>query len=388
MVYSVRRLQFTIYRLRIGVPQRHKKGHILWRDVLAEVSFGEWLRRQRKAAGLTQEQLALQISCSTSALKKIEAEERRPSAPIVERLAEIFNIPSSEHISFLRFARGDWKSVPTLQSGDAPWRVPIPVSPTNLPISLTSFIGREKEVEEIICLINKNRLVTLTGPGGVGKTRLAIQSSNKLLSQFKDGICWVELAPLTDEALVPQALAKSLGVREIPNQSWNQTLSNFLRSRQLLLVLDNCEHLIAGCAHLADTLLGLCPNLKILATSRESLGLLSEDVWSVPILSLPNPQRMTLIDLLMQFEGIRLFVERASAAKSDFILTERNALSVAHKRRRWRGLLHEEHSRVLGAAEPTFAAHVDPGRRGRERSAPRRPRGARIHGVRAHGEPS
>jgi predicted ATPase/transcriptional regulator with XRE-family HTH domain/Tfp pilus assembly protein PilF len=306
--------------------------------VLAEVSFGEWLRRQRKAAGLTQEQLALQISCSTSALKKIEAEERRPSAPIVERLAEIFNIPSSEHISFLRFARGDWKSVPTLQSGDAPWRVPIPVPPTNLPISLTSFIGREKEVEEIICLINKNRLVTLTGPGGVGKTRLAIQSSNKLLSQFKDGICWVELAPLTDEALVPQALAKSLGVREIPNQSWNQTLSNFLRSRQLLLVLDNCEHLIAGCAHLADTLLGLCPNLKILATSRESLGLLSEDVWSVPILSLPNLQRMTLIDLLMQFEGIRLFVERASAAKSDFSLTERNALSVAQVCQRLDGM--------------------------------------------------
>ncbi len=139
-----------------------------------------------------------------------------------------------------------------------------------------SFIGREKEVKEIIRLLNKNRLVTLTGPGGVGKTRLAIQSANKLLSKFKDGVWWVELAPLTDENLVPQALAKSLGVREIPDQSWNETLSNFLYSKQLLLVLDNCEHLIAGCAQLAYDLLTQCANLRILATSREALDVSGE----------------------------------------------------------------------------------------------------------------
>jgi transcriptional regulator with XRE-family HTH domain len=140
---------------------------------------------------LTQKQLALQISCSTSALKKIEEEERRPSAQILGRLSEIFKIPPEEQTAFLRFARGDWKSVPSLQSGDAPWLIPSPIPHTNLPIPLTSFIGREQAVEEIIRLLSKNRLVTLTGPGGVGKTRLAIQSSHERLSQFKDGIWWV-----------------------------------------------------------------------------------------------------------------------------------------------------------------------------------------------------
>ena len=199
---------------------------------------------------------------------------------------------------------------------------------TNLPVPLTSFVGREKEVEEVVKLVGRHRLVTLTGPGGVGKTRLAIQSSNKLLSKFKDGVFWVELAPLTDEALVAQAIAKALGMRELPNQPLNETLSNFLLSKQLLLVLDNCEHLIAGCAYLVDTLLSACPNLKILATSREGLGLTGDEVWSVPTLSLPNSQRIFLGDLLMQYEGIRLFVERACAARSDFTLTERNASSV------------------------------------------------------------
>jgi non-specific serine/threonine protein kinase len=305
---------------------------------LTDVPFGEWLKRQRKASGLTQEQLADQVGCSTITIRKIEAEERRPSAQIVERLAHIFNIPKNEQENFLRFAHGSWKSGPSEVIEDVPWRVLSTVPRTNLPIPLTSFIGREKEIEEITRLVSKNRLVTLTGPGGVGKTRLAIQSSNKLLSKFKDGVWWVELAPLTDESLVTQAIAKALGLREIPNQSLNEAVSNFLHSKQLLLVLDNCEHLIAGCAQLADRLLSSCPTLKILATSREALGLISEDVWSVPILSLPNAQHMLLIDLLMQYEGIRLFVERASAAKPDFTLSERNALSVAQVCQRLDGM--------------------------------------------------
>src|SRR5687767_9617355 len=164
--------------------------------MLAEVSFGAWLKRRRTALGLTQEQLALQISCSTRALRKFEAEERRPSAQIIEQLAEVFGISPDGRTSFLRFARGDWKSVPREIIEDVLWHVPINVPRTNLPIPLTSFIGREKEVEEVVKLVGRNRLVTLTGPGGVGKTRLAIQSSNKLLSKFRDGVSWIELAPL------------------------------------------------------------------------------------------------------------------------------------------------------------------------------------------------
>jgi hypothetical protein len=116
---------------------------------------------------------------------------------------------------------------------------------TNLPVPLTSFIGREKEVQELHKLIGKNRLVTLTGSGGVGKTRLAIQASNELVGKFKDGVWWVELAALKDETLVAQACARALGLREIPNQSLKETLKHFLISRKLLLA-DNCEHLITG----------------------------------------------------------------------------------------------------------------------------------------------
>jgi Predicted ATPase len=301
-------------------------------------SFGYWLKHRRRALDLTQAELASQVVCSAATIRKIEAEERRPSAQIAQRLAEIFAIPENERAAFLQFARGDWKAAPGESIEDVPWHIPITISRTNLPIPLTSFIGREKEVEEVISLVSKNRLVTLTGPGGVGKTRLAIQSSNKLLSKFKDGVWWIDLAPLTNPILVPQALAKALEVREIPTQSLVETLTNFLRSRQLLLVLDNCEHLIMACAQLADRLLSAHLDLKILATSREALGLIGEDVWSVPILSLPDVQYLSLIDLLMQYGGIRLFVERACAVRSDFSLTEQNALSVAQVCQRLDGM--------------------------------------------------
>lgn len=302
---------------------------------MAEVSFGEWLSRQRKSSGLTQKQLALQISCSTSALKKIEAEERRPSAQIVGRLAEIFEIPPSEQIAFLHFARGDWASAPALPSRDAPWRTPRAVPQTNLPIPLTSFIGRGKELKEIIRLLKKNRLVTLTGPGGVGKTRLAIQSATKLRNQFRDGVWWVELAPLTDEHLVPQATAKSLGLRELPHQSLNEALSSFLRSKKLLLVLDNCEHLIAGCAQLSYDLLTHCASLTILATSRETLDITGEMTFQVPSLSLPGSEH--LMDLLLEYESIRLFAERAYF-KSGFTLSEQNASALLQICRRLDGI--------------------------------------------------
>jgi predicted ATPase/DNA-binding SARP family transcriptional activator len=197
-----------------------------------------------------------------------------------------------------------------------------------LPVPLTSFIGREKEVEEIIRLVKKNRLVTLTGPGGVGKTRLAIQASDKLLSERKDDVWWVDLAPLTVDTLVPQAVAHVLGVRESLNQPLNESVKNFLRERQLLLVLDNCEHVITACAQLVDELLAHCAHLRILGTSREALGITGEMVHQVPTLTLPQVPRLTLTDLLMEYEGIRLFVERASTVDSSFVLTDQNAAAV------------------------------------------------------------
>ncbi len=198
----------------------------------------------------------------------------------------------------------------------------------SLPTPLTSFIGREKEVREVVRLLGKNRLVTLMGPGGVGKTRLAIQSCNQLLSQFKAGIRWVDLAPLIADALIPQAVAQVLGIREHADQPLIESVKSFLREKKMLLILDNCEHLITACAQLADSMLSDCKNLKILATSREALDIMGERVYEVPTLSLPKERGLTPINMLMTYEGIQLFVERASTIKSDFELTEQNAATV------------------------------------------------------------
>ncbi len=209
---------------------------------------------------------------------------------------------------------------------------------TNLPIPLTSFVGRQREIEEIKDLLAHQRLVTLTGAGGSGKTRLAIEVARDLVDEFQDGVWWVELAALTDPGLVSQAVAKALGVREVPNQPLSETIASYLHSKKLLLVLDNCEHLVEACAPLAEHLLSACANLKILATSREPLGLAGEHVWQVPTLTLPDAHQLPLPQLLSGYEGIQLFVERAMAVKSDFELTVRNAFAVGQVCRRLDGI--------------------------------------------------
>lgn len=207
---------------------------------------------------------------------------------------------------------------------------------TNLPIPLTSFVGRAREMSTVKQLLVRdaqlsrgNGLVTLTGAGGTGKTRLAMQVATDLIDVFHEGVWWVELAPLTDPHLVPQAVAKSLGVRERTNEALSDTLVNALGANSLLLVLDNCEHLIEPCVVLAEKLLTHCPNLKVLATSREPLDIPGEQVWNVPTLAVPQVQASSLAELALSFEGIRLFCERARALKSDFALTDENVVAVA-----------------------------------------------------------
>lgn len=197
---------------------------------------------------------------------------------------------------------------------------------TNLPIPLSSFVGRSRELAAIKGLVTKQRLVTLTGAGGSGKTRLAVHAATDLIDSFKDGVWWVDLAPLRNASLVPSAVANTLGLSAQADQSLVGTLVHFLHTKQVLLVLDNCEHLIDACAQLSEHLLTACSSLKLLCTSRESLGLAGEQIWHVPTLSLPGLQSESLTDLLMQYEAIRLFVERASAVKTGFTLTEQNAL--------------------------------------------------------------
>ncbi len=204
---------------------------------------------------------------------------------------------------------------------------------SNLPIPLASFIGRLPEIAKLKALLLGNpktsthppaRLVTVTGPGGCGKTRLAIQVARELLDVYADGVWWVDLAALNEDAQVSQAVAKVLDVQQGVQPSLIDVLINHLRTKHLLLVLDNCEHLVDACATLADQLLSHCPHLQILATSREALGIFGEISWLVPSLTLPDAQQGVPSELL-EFEGIRLFVERASAVQRHFELTLANA---------------------------------------------------------------
>jgi len=186
-------------------------------------------------------------------------------------------------------------------------------TPNNLPANLTTFVGREREIAEVTRLLAAARLVTLTGTGGCGKSRLAVEVARGLQRDFPDGVRAVELAALSEATLVPYAVAGVLEVPEHPGTPMVATLGRASRAKTLLLVLDNCEHLRAACAHLADALLRECPNLRILATSRAPLGVPGETIWRVPSMSLPDVHRLPPPDDLGRYESIRLFAERAGS---------------------------------------------------------------------------
>jgi predicted ATPase/class 3 adenylate cyclase len=481
-------------------------------------SFGYWLRLRRKALDLTQDGLADRVGCSVALIRKIESEERRPSAQIVERLAEIFNIPPSEQSAFLRFARGDWKSAPESEAVSAPWMaleahqsevtgshlqlatflftdiegsaklwenapdrmkvalqrhhqilqeaitatggmvfqimgdafctafptvlsavsaavkaqqeldreqwdLPFPIrvrmgihtgeaertsnneyasNPTlnrvarilsaahggqillslatkdlvkdslppntalrdmgehhlrnlihpehlfqlnipglpsefpplntlthrhNLPVQMTGFIGREKEQHEVIDLLTKNRLVTLTGAGGIGKTRLSIEAARGVLSEFQDGTFFVALAPLPpeDPNLIARTVLQALGFVETGNLPAEKQLAEGIGDKRMLLVLDNCEHLIEGVTALTSDLLSACPYIKIIATSRESLRIPGEWLYAVPTLGIVPEENMPLdLEAASKSPMLMLFTERARAVRSDFTLTKDN----------------------------------------------------------------
>ena len=204
-----------------------------------------------------------------------------------------------------------------------------PDLPNNLPQQVTSFIGREKEIETVKTLLDKTRLLTLTGSGGAGKTRLSLQVAADVLENYPDGAWLVELAPLADPALVAQTVAQVLGVREEAGKPLVQTLIDFLKAKRLLIVLDNCEHVLDACARLTNMLLRNCPHVRVLASSREGLGIAGEQTYRVPSLSLPDPKQMPTPASLSTYEAVRLFVDRAMAALPAFAVTNHNAPALA-----------------------------------------------------------
>ena len=208
------------------------------------------------------------------------------------------------------------------------------VLPNNLPVQTTSFIGREREMEDVHRLLEKSRLITLTGTGGTGKTRLSLEVGARLINEFHDGVWQIELAPISDPARVPELVCNVLGVREEPGKPLRGTLLNFLRSKSLLIILDNCEHMIAELSSLISEWLRSCPHIKVLATSRHSLGVSGETTFSVPPLGILDTRLFELsgpdvAERLSQFDAVKLFIARAVAVRADFVVTNANAPALA-----------------------------------------------------------
>ena len=206
-----------------------------------------------------------------------------------------------------------------------PLRTPKAFPSQNVPAQLTTFVGRQAEMDELRRIITDNRLITLTGAGGVGKTRLAEEVAAQLVSEFADGVWYVDLAPITNPLVVPVTVARTLGLADQPGRSTMDTLRRFVGDRRILLLLDNCEHLLDACAALSVALLDACPRLTILATSRELIGVAGELIWRVPSLSLTD-------------EAIELFTDRARRARPDFRATDDNTATIADICRRLDGI--------------------------------------------------
>ena len=203
------------------------------------------------------------------------------------------------------------------------------VFPNNLPVQLTSFIGRENEIADLKQELDKHRLVTLTGSGGTGKTRLSLQVAAELLEKFDHGVWFVELAPLADPDLIPQTILSTIGISEQQGKLPLEILKEYLQEKKSLIVLDNCEHLVSASAQVANTLLNIAPNLKVLTSSREALGVKGELSYPVSSLSLPNPKHLPSIEQLSKYEAVRLFIDRVLLVASHFIMDKDNAPFIA-----------------------------------------------------------
>lgn len=301
-----------------SVPEHKREGE---RVVNAgeHLIFGDLLRQHRNAAGLTQEDLAERSGLSVDTISLLErGEHRRPHRYTRQGLADALGLSQSDRIRFERAARPPAVSTTAHVAQHA-----------DLPSSLTPFIGREREVEEVRqkLLHPDVRLLTLTGPGGVGKTRLGLEVARQFQDRFADGVFFVALAPISDPALVPSAIAQALRVKQDAEQSVAEALEQHLGDRQLLLVLDNFERLLEAGPPIAQ-LLATCPRLKVLVTSRVVLRLQAEHNYEVPPLRLPSAGDRPSPEELGRYEGIRLFMQRAQAANSRFTITTENAPAV------------------------------------------------------------
>ena len=278
--------------------------------------FGPLLQEIRLGTGMSQVELAARAGLSRRGISDLERGVRRPLPGTARRLALALKLAGQARVDFVSAGR---------------WRTHAPIGfrhrEENLPIALSTFVGRERELAQVRTSLETARLVTLTGTGGVGKTRLALEVGRAVDANSRQRVCLVELASITDGSLVPGATVAALGLSEQAGRSPLDTLKYALRNHQLLLILDNCEQVLQGSAEMANVLLALCPRVRILATSRERLGVAGETVWRVPSLMVPA-EGMTLANV-QACEATQLFLQRATALVSDFVLTDQNASAVA-----------------------------------------------------------
>ena len=304
------------------------------------VFFGQWLRQRRRSLDLTQAALAQCVGCVVDTVRKIEAGMRRPSRAMAERLGQCLSIPVEHRAAFLTAARAGSaphdlaasRSPPppsTTMAGGAPASASIAPRTGHLPAPMTSFIGREWEVATVGARLRvpEVRLVTLTGAGGIGKTRLALQIASGLHDAFPQGVWFVNLAPVNDPNLVIPTIAQAFGVRAQHGPPTVDTLRAALREQRILVVLDNFEQVVASAPEVA-ALLAAVPGLKALVTSREALRLSGEHVVVVAPLSVPESTAVATATQLLEHAAVRLFVERAQAVAEHFRLTSANASAV------------------------------------------------------------
>ena len=296
-------------------------------------SFGSWVSQRRRALHLTQEAVAEQLYCALGTLRKIETDERRPSQELAERLAQVLQVPEEQRSMFVKVARAELALDRLALPPDPATRlksVNPPQPPTNLRLARSSFVGRDTERAQLHALVLRADvgLVTLTGPGGTGKTRLALEVAAGLRDEFVHGVFFVDLAPISNPALVASTIATTLGIKETPGQTISVSLMSYLRERQLLIVLDNFEQIIVGASVVAD-LLAAVPLLKVLVTSREVLRVYGEHEYPVQPLTLPSLARLPSLAQLNQYTAVQLFIQRAQAVRPEFQVSNENAHAVA-----------------------------------------------------------
>jgi predicted ATPase/class 3 adenylate cyclase len=245
--------------------------------------------------------------------------------------------------------------------GDFPPLRTLEMIRTNLPAEVTSFVGRAQARAEVRRALETTRLMTLTGSGGVGKTRLALRVAADLIEKFADGVWLVELAPVTDPQFVVRVVANAIGVREEPGQPLDALLQSYLQQRRLLLILDNCEHLMSACATLIARIMRTCPGVSVMTTSRAALEIEGEVIWRVPSLAMP-PETTDDYEALLQSEALQLFADRAAAVRPGFAITEQNAQTIARICRQLDGIplaLELAAVRVRALAVEQIAARLD-----------------------------